>query len=308
MRILVGKTFGIGNACLSVPMIKSLFGIGTGTVDVLVGSGPDDFGAIEVFRTLQETWPSPARFVNRIHVDRVPDSEDPYDVAIMAIPFDGRWQNGVHYRAREVLDGRKRPDNVDRLGFDMWKKHEIEYQMENARALGYDGPTPDGSFMPRGVPDPDLVYVGLGYKRDPGGFGASKHYGNARYAALLEEIRRLRPSTRFVSTGSPADLIQSWYQIVKMHGPGYSQYYRFPMLDLTHSFRQLASCSAYVGNDTGMMHVAASLGMPTCGLFSYPDLLVKNPPFCDRSRGILFTPDSPSSEEVARLFVSFAWE
>ncbi len=301
MRILVGKTFGIGNAVLSVPLIKALMRFGY--VDVLVGSGPDDFGAVEVMRLFQETWPSPGRYVNKIFVDSVPESEDEYDLAIMAIPFDGRWQNGIHFRATRVVDCRRRPENIDRLGFDMWKKHEVEYQMENARELGFDDETPDTSFMAGEFSDPDLVYVGVGYKRDPGGFGASKHYGNVNYAELLAEIRRLRPTVRFVSTGSVADLVQSWYQIVMRLGPGYSEFYRFPMLDLRHSFKQLAGCGAYIGNDTGMMHVAAALDMPTFGLFAYPDLLVKNPPFCSKGKAVMFAPPA----EIASSFVDFVW-
>jgi ADP-heptose:LPS heptosyltransferase len=299
MRILVGKTFGIGNAVLAVPLIKSLMQFGY--VDVLVGSTQDDYGAVDVMRLFQETWPSPGRYVNKIFVDSVPDSEDPYDVAIMAIPFDGRWKNGIHFRANRVLDCRRRPGDVDRLGFDMWKKHEVEYQMENSRELGYEEETPDCSFLSKIPSDPDLVYVGLGYKRDAGGFGKSKHYGNDNYADLLSEIKRIRPSVKFVSTGTVGDLVQSWAQIVKRLDS--TEYYRFPMLDLKFSFRELAGCGAYIGNDTGMMHVAASLDIPTFGLFAYPDLLVKNPPFCSRQRAVMFQPP----KEAAQMFVDFVW-
>lgn len=300
MRILVGKTFGIGNACLAVPMVKALASMGH-RVDVLVGTGPDDYGASVVFEQLRMH----GEFVGSIWKDQIPFRVDGYDVAIMSIPYDGRWKNGLHFFAKEVIDERRRPDNVDRLGFDMWKKHEIEYQMDNARALGYDGPTPRGDFMSGFVRDPDLVYVGLGYKRDPGGFGASKHFGNERYATLIREVRRLRPNTRFISTGGPSDLIGSWYHIVNELQT--TEFYSHPMLDLVHSFDKISCCAGYIGNDTGAMHVAASFGIPTMGLFAYPDLLVKNPPFCERSRGILFTQDGPPIEEIARGFVDFVW-
>lgn len=280
-------------------MIKALSTLGD--VDLLIGSTPDDFGAAVVFSYLRGT------IINEIWVDQVPPGHRKgYDVAIMAIPFDGRWKNGQHYEAKRVLDERKRPGNVERLGFDMWKKHEVEYQMENARELGYDGPTPSACFLPAAAQDPNLVYVGVGYKRDPGGFGSSKHFGNERYAKLIREVHRLRPGTKFLSTGGPMDLVQVGYQIIKALGN--DSPYRFPPIaDLKVSFRELTGCAAYIGNDTGMMHVAASTGMPTCGLFAYPGLTIKNPPFCDRSLSIAFDKDSPSVEHIAEQFVDFVW-
>lgn len=303
MRILVGKTFGIGNAVLSVPMVKAIRSMGHG-IDVLVGNTPDDFGAWDVFYSLKRLG-----VIDNLHFDLAPNDVT-YDVAIMAIPFDGRWQNGHHFKATSVLDGRKRPGNIERLGFDMWEKHEVEYQMENARELGYTDPTPDCSFTsPETLLDENRVYVGLGFKRDPGGFGQSKHFGNGRFAQLLLKIRELNPLAHFVSTGSATDMVHTWYQIVKVIGPEYAGFYRFPIPNglLLSSFEELAHCKAYIGNDTGFMHVAASMNKPTCGLFTYADLITKNPPFCDRSKSILFGADFPSVDYIAEEFVRFVW-
>ncbi len=297
MKILVGKTFGIGNAVLTIPLLKALKSMGH-DVDVLVGTSDDDVGAADVMRRLKPS------VINDVWFDRAPMD---YDIAIMSIPFDGRWQNGTHFGAGEVWDGQRRPGNVDRLGFDMWSKHEVEYQMDNARQMGYDGPTPDCSFLSRGVRDPDLIYVGLGYKRDPGGFGLSKHFGNGRYAALIEEIRRIRPQAKFVSTGILVDMMQSWVPIVRDIGPAYSGFYRFATGGLDQAFDIISRCSGYLGNDTGMMHVAASTDMPTMGMFAYQGLLTKNPPFCARSRSILFVPECPPIEQIARDFVELVW-
>jgi heptosyltransferase-2 len=294
LKILVGKTFGIGNSVLAIPMIKALATLGE--VDVLVGTTDDDFGAREVMNHLRP-------IVRDVHYDIAPHD---YDVAIMAIPFDGRWRNGVDYGAKRVIDGRKRPGNVTRLGFDMWEKHEVEYQMENARELGYSGPTPDCSFMPRAASTiEDRVYLGIGYKRDPGGFGLSKHYGNDRYVRLMKTIRELRPGTEFLSTGGSADLIQTGVPLIRDTQNDGS--YRFQSKPLRESFAELAFCKAYIGNDTGMMHVAASMGLPTCGLFAYPDLVTKNPPFCERSMSIVFGGNFPPVEWVVGEFVEFVW-
>lgn len=303
MRILVGKTFGIGNACLAVPMIKALASLGH-DVDVLVGNGPDDFGAFEVFRELRRRGDEPV--IGKIHRGCVPFATDTYDVAIMAIPYDGRWRNGIDFFARTVMDGRKRPENIERLGFDMWKKHEVEYMMENARELGFTGETPDGSFLESRDRVEQAVYLGIGYKRDAGGFGQSKHFGNDPFADLIQRIQDIRPDTHFISSGPIADLINA--ERISQRGGRISftlSASGSPGLD--DSFGLVSSCSAYIGNDTGMMHVAASTGIPTMGLFAYPDLMVKNPPFCAASRALFFTPQGPSMTEIARQFVDFVW-
>src|SRR6185503_17293386 len=140
--------------------------------------------------------------------------------------------------------------------------------MDNARGLGYVGETPDCSFMAPAAGDPDLVYLGVGYKRDPGGFGASKHFGNTRFAALISEIARRRPSARFISSGPIVDMAESGVRIGQGAPLGL---YGFKLTSgsphgLLESFSLLSGCGAYIGNDTGMMHVAASLGLPTMGL------------------------------------------
>ncbi len=213
MKVLVGSTFGIGNAVLKVPLIKALLGMlpEVTRLDILVGTGPDDYGALNIMQRLQKHVR-----VDNIYIDEVPNNTVHYDVAIMAIPFDGRWKNNVHYSADRVLDERKRPHNIERLGFDMWTSHEVEYSMDSAIYLGYDGRTPSLQFMDMSSKkDDDLVYLGLGYKRDQGGFGVSKYWGNKNYLEFIQEVVRLWPTVHFISTGSVADLIQNGAWLMK---------------------------------------------------------------------------------------------
>lgn len=298
MKILVGKTFGIGNCVLSIPMVKALCTLGE--VHVMVGRGPDDYGAIEVFRTLELSAFKPTGF--KLLLD-APGLSERYDVAVMAIPFDGRWVNGVHYLADKVLDGRKRPDNVERLGFDMWKQHEVLYQMENAYQLGYSGVIPSTRFFGAEPGDDDVVYLGIGYKRDPGGFGLSKHFGNEKFADLIRAIRDRRPTARFVSTGGVADLVQVGAPIMKMITD--PAVYRCEAgSGLPYAFSSIGRCGSYIGNDTGMMHVAASLEMPTYGLFLSQDLARKNHPWGGPWAGSsLIT----GVDEIADYFVQMVW-
>ena len=297
MRILVGKTFGIGNSVLSVPMVKALATLGQ--VDVLIGSTSDDFGATNVFGPLLLNGTIKKIWINQ--------SLDEYDVAVMAIPFDGRWDNGVHYRAKRVLDERKRPGNVERLGFDMWEKHEVEYQMENAYELGYTGGLPTSSFLQPGVSDEDLIYVGIGFKRDHGGFGFSKHFGNEKFVSLMKAVRERRPGTKFISTGGAADIIQVGMPMMKIIGD--PDIYRCDTGPggLGHAFDVVRKCKAYLGNDTGMMHVAASLPITTHGLFLSQDLARKNHPYGPDANHWMISSIDADVDEIADYFVRMVW-
>lgn len=307
MRVLVGKTFGIGNAVLSVPMVKALSLAGH-DVDVLIGTGPDDFGAQQVFRELRRFDGSPE--IGHVWPGSVPFVVSPHDVAVMSIPYDGRWRNGIDFFAHEVVDSRKRPGNVERLGFDMWERHEVLYQMENAERLGFQGAVPSTQFMPKSsTVDQDLIYLGIGFKRDPGGFGASKHIGNDRLAAIVREVRRIRPQTRFVSTGNQRDAVEVGFPITRSLGiqlTDRTSFYRMDVSSLEDSFRFVSGCRAYLGNDTGMMHVAASFNMPCfAGMLSL-DLIRKNHPFCDSWSAFLIDQQVPV-ERIAHDFVDFVW-
>ena len=298
MKILVGKCFGIGNAVLSVPMIKALSSLGQ--VDVLVGSLPCDFGAYQVMDQLVSQ-----KILNKVYIDFAPDL---YDVAVMAIPFDGRWKNGVHFFAKGVMDLRPRPNFSSQLGFDSWKKHEVEYQMENAFALGYSGKIPSTSFLSTSseVSDQNLIYVGLGFKRDQDSFWAKKHWGNDRFIRFVDRVRSMKPEIKFVSTGSVIDIagviapiiarsIESW-KIGSITS------------DLTASFFKLAGCAAYFGNDTGMMHVAASLDKPTYGLMAFPNVATKNRPWCSNWDVHDFSSGISDPDDVAEDFLNFLEE
>lgn len=306
MRIVVAKSFGIGNAVLTIPLLKALKSMGH-RVEVLCGNTVDDWGAYQVFEhcdagiiddfRCDDKHPGNEKQVTQEWLNNEPD------VFIRAIPYDQRWENlRVYWPNAKWIDGRKRPNNVERLGFDMWEKHEVLYQMEDAVELGYSGPVPSSKFLELGEVDPDLVYLGIGFKRDVSGFGLSKHYGNERYADLIVEIRKLHPTAKFVSTGGPTDLIQIGYQINR-HLQS-TDFYQCLPLSLSKSFEVISRCGSYIGNDTGFMHVAASLDMPTFGLTPYPDLRVKNPPLCRRGMMDLFGDDP---KVVAQKFIDFVW-
>lgn len=266
MNILVGKCFGIGNAVMAIPMIRALQMLPDTRVDVLVGNTSDDVGAINV---LSKVVGGPGNLYVNTALERH------YDVAVMAIPFDGRWRNGVHFNADRVLDGRTRPD-PSTTGLVSWKKHEVLYQMENAYALGYSGEPPALRFL-SGMRYAKRVYVGVGYKKDAAGFWKIKHWGNENYAALITNLIDSDPEINVVATGDIGDFQHSIGPISRIVS---SSRFAFKCSsNLDQAFNDVADCSVYVGNDTGMMHVAAAAGLDVCGIFSMENAYVKNRPW-----------------------------
>lgn len=291
MKLLVGKTFGIGNAVMAVPMLKALRSLGPDSLDVLVGSTPDDFGAWDVMHQLQR-----AGVIDALYVDSTPgfdgeiERRRKYDYAVMAIPFDGRWRKGHshddrHFSAHAVIDGRPRPD-PSTVGLSSWKKHEVEYQMENARTLGYEGETPTMDFLFGARPmRPRHFYLGVGYKKDAAGFWKKKHWGNENFAAVAGMILAAHPENRVVMTGDMADGKLSIAPILDLveqkHGGTRGRISWNSTPRLRDSFHVVSSCSAYVGNDTGMMHVAAAHGLPCSAVFRLENSITKNGPWGD---------------------------
>jgi len=279
MNVLVGKTFGIGNFVCSIPMIKALCSVGN--VTVLTGKTPDDIGAIDVHIRLKNDL----NFTDGgADVSWLCDEKRRYDVAVMAIPYDGRWKEGVHFLADKVVDCRPRPEFSKELGFSSWKKHEVEYQMENAYELGYIGKIPDCSFMKPVEKIKRRVYVGMGYKRDTSGFWNQKHWGNENFVELIKKILSSYDDATVVTSGNMTDAVTTMWPIMRK----VNDLNRFTVrqTSLFSSFDIINSCDVYVGNDTGMMHVAASTGCKTIGIFKLDNSWTKSSPWCEHAIAI----------------------
>lgn len=263
---------------MAVPAIKALQSLGSIEVlDVLVGDTPDDFGASQILGMGVLT--KGKVFINRAIETTHQWNSVPvyYDLAILAIPFDGRWKNEDHFYARHVVDGRTRPDPTT-AGLVSWKKHEIEYQMENAENLGYSGPIPDCSFFPwkKYEEKEERVFIGVGYKKDTAGFWKIKHWGNENYNVLIRGLLD-HGYGDIISTGDMMDLKLSMAPIKRMVG---NACYRIETPSFAESVKIVSESRVYIGNDTGMMHVAAAAGCRTIGLFLMGnDSIVKSAPW-----------------------------
>ena len=102
------------------------------------------------------------------------------------------------------------------------------------------------------------------YALNMGGSSKEKHYPPEKYAKFLEMIIKEEPTATFVILGGGNEDLKS-AEIIKRTAP---ELYEKNIIDLTNklTFRQSAAllsfCKMYIGNDTGTMHVAATVGCP----------------------------------------------
>lgn len=271
MNVLFCKTFGIGNAVMAIPAIKALVSLGH-HVDILIGTDNDDIGARNIIFRL-------AKYVKikNVYLNQVPLNIK-HDLAILSIPFDGRWKNGMHFNALNVIDGRTRPD-PSTTGLVSWKAHEIEYQIENIKNLGYNGNIPDCSFQEICEKEYKTFFLGIGYKKDAAGFWAIKHWGNDKFVELTNLILTNIENSKVIITGNLLDMQNISYIRKKIKNDRFI----FKSIDLDESIDIVSKCEFYVGNDTGMMHVAAANGCKVAAIFKLPGSIIKSRPYSDNA-------------------------
>ncbi len=283
---------------MSVPAIRYLRDHSGHEVDVLVGTTRDDVGAHQVLRGL-----SGVRLMTDHELLAGLGRHDRWDIGIGSIPYDGRWDSLLENHCDLVLDCRPRPD-PSTFGFSSWRKHEAEYQHEIARDVchtcecggyfsrshnrtrgcdihGWHGRL-DTSFWAGPVSCGDYVYLGVGRKRDVAGFWDRKHWGDENFVVLAERILT-ETGLNVVCTGDTYD-VSSTGRVMLHALSRFGARFSFMGTGLERAFDVVAGCHSYIGNDTGMMHVAASMDKSVVAVFNLEGTLRKNHPLCSRWR------------------------
>jgi ADP-heptose:LPS heptosyltransferase len=104
-------------------------------------------------------------------------------------------------------------------------------------------------------------FIGLG----PTANWAGKTWAPERFVALFQAVGADMPDARAVVFGGPGQAERAMAQPVLDALPGAVDL--VGALSLPEAAACLARCSLFVGNDSGLMHLAAAAGAPTLGLF-----------------------------------------
>ena len=112
------------------------------------------------------------------------------------------------------------------------------------------------SLLPGGGP-----WIGLG----PTANWSGKIWAPARFVALFQELAAGMPGARAVVFAGPGGAERAMAAPVLAGLPGAVDL--GGVLSLPEASACLARCAVFVGNDSGLMHLAAATGTPTLGLF-----------------------------------------
>jgi ADP-heptose:LPS heptosyltransferase len=118
----------------------------------------------------------------------------------------------------------------------------------------------DGAEAARLLP-PGVPWIGLG----PTANWAGKMWPASRFVALFRMLETEMPDVRVAVFGGPGDGERRAAAPVLEALPGALDL--VGALTLPQAAACLARCALFVGNDSGLMHLAASAGAPTLGLF-----------------------------------------
>jgi len=293
MRVLIAQIYGLGNAILTTPLIKALSSMGaTGHTahEVHVVVDPKRKSSIEVFKSC----PGVKKIWKMNDVEAIRKSH--FDVLVMCCDYEPLV---TRYAIPRVEWGYLRRKNLPRgKWFQSWPMHELEMAFTVARKFGYQGdiPTPHvpvNDEMKIDYSGPKLA-LGIGYYKGDK-WSKNKHWSNEKFGSLAKRMQMLGGLTFIL--GDKQDQKADGHKIQKIAGR--CAISLCGKLGLKGTFGALNACDIYVGNDTGLSHAAAALGMPALSVFKpWHSSFMKNRPYGPRGSYICEWPGTDALEAV----------
>jgi heptosyltransferase I len=169
--------------------------------------------------------------------------------------------------------------------------HVVDKNLALLDAIGVSvaDPRPDASYLPTGATAASTKFLARRRRPfalyHPGAGRQKKSWGLDRFADAARRIERDLDLTPVVSWG-PGDETLAGALARDLHAP------MPPLFDFPDLAALIARCSLFVGGDTGPLHLADALGIPTVALFGPTDPRRSGP---YRFREGTLWPSSPSS-------------
>jgi heptosyltransferase II len=198
--------------------------------------------------------------------------QNAFEAALIAFLAGIPLRGGYNTDARGVLLTHAVPVNGK-----VKKGHQVDYYREMVKGLGFQSsePIPSLAVSKEQKEEAGRFLKGLGLQEEkrlvgfsPGAaYGPAKQWFPERFASLAERLSRdLR--ARILIFGSRGDKSVASLLI---------QGARVPLMDLTgqttlsQAIGLISRCRLFVTNDSGLMHVAAALGIPVVAIFGSTD-------------------------------------
>lgn len=304
MRILVAQIYGLGNAILTTPLIMALAKMGdkkNRTHEVHVVVDPKRKAAIEILKNCPMDYspegkkiPAVKKVWNMNEFQQIRAYH--FDVLIMCCDHKPLVDRFAIPRVEWAY---LRKGGLDRVEwFQQWKKHEMEVAFDAARLFGYQGEmpvpyVPMNESMKIDFEGPKLA-IGIGYYKGDS-WSKKKHWGNRQFAEIAKRLQMLGGMAFIL--GDKRDQEVDGKVIQQLAGR--CAISLCGKLGLRGTFGALNSCDIYIGNDTGLSHAAAALGMPALSIFKpWNSSFTKNRPYGPRGSYVCEWPGTDAIDAV----------
>lgn len=281
-RILVVKLWAVGESVLTLPMIKVLKEkFPKSQIDVMaMGKNREVFEA--------------CKYVDNVigfglvfrKYDVVIDCEPWMNTSALVGFFAGRNRIGFSHGVRSLLYNK-------RVEFDD-KQHEVLTFLDLSKNVSaHYSPS---ELVKLSVKKEDMDKVNSFWKQKKlsgfvvgiapsvGDSSKSRMWSLERYAKVAEHIISKKGKVLLVGTCSDLDVLNELNDLIDKKTRK-EVVMAAGKLSLKQSFGLIGKCKCFISNDTGPMHIAAAMGVPTIGLFG-PNTPVRFAPFGPRNISI----------------------
>ena len=288
-RILIRGTNWIGDAVMTLPAVSAVRATYPQARLAILAKRP----VTEIYRLFSradEIIPYEAKFDNPLGVFRLATAlrKKNFDAAILL-------QNAIEAAIMSVAAGiRVRSGfNTDRRGFllthpvvrneEIRKVHQIDYYLEMVKALGcapvnrtmhletFISPAAANETAAKYLPGEDARFIGLA----PGAtYGPAKRWLPERFAAVADRLGA-ELGARVILFGSKddretTDSVQKYARSAMVNLAGISS--------MRETIHLISRCRIFISNDSGLMHVAGALNIPTVAIFGSTNPVTTSPP------------------------------
>lgn len=297
-NILIIQLWGIGETILTIPAIKALNKeYDKASIDILCSIRNKDvyfnYNFINKLKVTNINIVSILFFIlkNFKKYYIVIDMEEYLNISALISFFVGKYTIGYSHGIRSRLYSKKIRYNdkqhISKTFFDLVKALGIKGEVKKLERLNYTN-------SDKKIVELTLKYSKINKKHflvgiAPGAAESSKSrmWPRENFVELIKQIYNKKKNVRFILIGADyeKDLNDS---IIKLIGNSKitKNIFNFAgKFTLRQTFYLISKCNVFIGNDSGPMHIAASMDVKTIGLFG-PNLPIRFAPFNNKSKAI----------------------
>ena len=308
MKVLIRATNWIGDAIMALPALRAIRNRAVAKVSILAHPYVVDIYRDQEVADELILYDARGKHAGIAGRERLASElrAHKFDKAILLQnAFDAAWlawRAGIRERIGYARDGRSmlltNAVPVPKRG--EIPRHERYYYLELLRRSGWIDSFPDESFIHLSVTEPNrrraaLLLVAAGARPHAVriAIGAGAAYGSAkcwpplRFAELANRLQS-QWDADVILFGASGEATVSCAIAAEMRQPPIDLTGQTAIADLP---ALLSQCHVFVGNDSGAMHMAAAVGLPTIGIFGPTDpfgtapvtprcTIVRQQPYC----------------------------